>query len=83
MGVIIPGNINVGENVTISVTLPTNTTGEVHVKVGDKTYNTTVKDGIATIITDKLDKGNYEVTASYYRDNNYTTKNMTGGGGNY
>jgi hypothetical protein len=71
------GEITEGENATISVTLPSDATGNVTAKINGKTYTSQVKNGKATITIPNLSSGNYTVPVTYSGDNKYksTSKN--------
>ena len=62
--------IDKGNN-TIVVVVPNNATGNVTVKIGNNTYNATVKDGIATITLDNETPGQKEIEIIYSGDDNY------------
>ena len=68
------------ENViaTISVTLPSDVTGNLTLSIGTKKYTEKVTNGKATITVDDLPAGNYTVTLTYSGDSNYesATKNI-------
>ena len=66
----------VNDNVTITVTIPF-ATGNVTITINNKTYSVAVKDGVATIITDKLERGVYEVVVDYAGDDNYNDNTTT------
>ena len=65
--------ISVGENATISVTLPSDAAGNVTAKINGKTYTSKVKDGKATITIPDLSTGNYTVQVTYSGDYNYNS----------
>ena len=60
-----------GENVTVSVTLPEDATGNVTAVVGGKEYSAPVKDGKATLNIPGLAAGNYTIPVSYSGDDKY------------
>ena len=64
-------NINVGEDETITVTLPGDATGSVIISVAGKDYNVTVKDGKASLVIPGLKARDYVVTAKYSGDDKY------------
>ena len=68
------------ENViaTISVTLPSDATGNLTLSIGTKKYTEKVTNGKATIIVDDLPAGNYTATLTYSGDAKYesATKNI-------
>ena len=63
--------ISVGDNATISVTLPDDATGNVTATINGKTYTNQVNNGKANIIIPDLSAGNYTAHVTYYGDNNY------------
>ena len=63
--------ISVGDNATISVTLPDDATGNVTAAINGKTYTNQVDDGKANIIIPDLSAGNYTAHVTYSGDNNY------------
>ncbi len=64
-------DISVGQNATIIVKLASDATGDVEITIGNKTYNVTIKDGIATKSLTNLKAGNYTVDVIFSGDNNY------------
>lgn len=79
---IIAGNVDLGNNATITVNINNRATGNITIKVtrqqdglvlGESTYNKTfheaIEDGTATFkLTDLTQTGRYEITASYEGD---------------
>ena len=63
--------IRVGENATISVTLPSDVTGNVTASVNGKSYSSKVNNGKANIIIPDLSAGNYTIQVSYSGDDKY------------
>ena len=63
--------ITAGENATISVTLPDDTTGNVTATINGKTYTSQVNNGKADIIISDLTSGNYSVPVTYSGDDKY------------
>ncbi|MEE0025829.1 Ig-like domain repeat protein, partial [Methanobrevibacter sp.] len=63
--------ISVGENATISVTLPSDATGNVTATINGKTYTNQVNNGKTNIIIPDLSAGNYTAHVIYSGDNNY------------
>ena len=63
-----------GEDAVVTVNLPSDATGNVTVKSGDKTFNSTVSDGKATIKVSDLVPGDNPVSVTYEGDGNYTSK---------
>ena len=64
-------DIFVGETATITVTLPSDATGNVTISIGGKKYNATIIEGIATCNILDLAEGSYGILASYKGDDNY------------
>ena len=64
-------DINVGEDVVITVKLFSDATGELTVTVNGKDYTANVVNGRATVSVSDLKAGNYDVVAKYSGDNNY------------
>ena len=58
-------------NGTVMVIVPDNATGNVTVKLGDKTYNATIVNGTAIVNMDDVPSGKYNVTVSYPGDDRY------------
>ena len=69
--VISVNNIKVGENATIIVTVPNDSTGLVTISVGGKNYNATIHAGRATFNVPGLGNGTYNVVANYIGDEKY------------
>ncbi|WP_405269255.1 Ig-like domain repeat protein, partial [Methanobrevibacter sp.] len=65
-------------NGTVVVVVPSNATGNVTIKVGNNTYNGTIKDGIATIDLDNETPGTHDIEVIYSGDGNYAPANTTG-----
>ena len=68
-------NITVGENETITFTLPVYATGDVNITIGNDSYIVFIKDGVYEIAN--LSAGNYTAIVTYLGDINYNsiTKN--------
>ncbi len=71
-------NVTLNEQITtenviakISVTLPSDVTGNLTLSIGTKKYTEKVTNGKATIIVDDLPAGNYTATITYTGDNRY------------
>ena len=60
-----------GEDETITVTLPSDATGTVTITVDGKKYTADVIDGVAEFTVPGLKAGKYTVTASYSGDDKY------------
>ena len=61
----------VGDNATVSVTLPADATGNVTVTLGNETYTAEVINGTASVTIPTDTVGNYTATVSYSGDDNY------------
>ena len=74
-------NICVGDNETITVSMPKDATGTVTIEVDGKTYSVNVTDGKAVFNVPGLTAGNKTVKVKYSGDDNYeaneTTANFT------
>ena len=64
-------------NATVVVHITPGTTGNVSIKVNDKNYTGKIENGVARIIIDQLNSGNYTVDAYYSGDRNYTDASAT------
>ena len=63
---------NAKSNATVVVHITPGTTGVVEITVDNKVYSGPINNGIATIVVDQLNPGNYTVNAYYAGDRNYT-----------
>ena len=70
-------DIKVGENVTVSVNVPSDATGNVIVTVDGKDYTVAIVDGKAVKTIADLKANNYTVTVKYSGDNNYNPNQNT------
>ena len=70
-------DIKVGENVTVSVNVPSDATGNVIVTVDGKDYTVAIVDGKAVKTISDLKANNYTVTVKYDGDNNYNANQNT------
>ena len=70
-------DIKVGENVTVSVNVPSDATGNVIVTVDGKDYTVAIVDGKAVKTIADLKANNYTVTVKYDGDNNYNPNQNT------
>ena len=70
-------DIKVGENVTVSVNVPSDATGNVIVTVDGKDYTVAIVDGKAVKTIADLKANNYTVTVKYSGDNNYNANQNT------
>lgn len=66
-------SIAIDENAEIQVTLPSNATGTVKVKLNDNEYVSSLLNGSCSIILPKLQSGNYSVKITYSGDDNYVS----------
>ena len=64
-------NIKVGEELTITVNVPSDATGDVTVSVDGKEYNVAIENGKAVKTIAGLKADDYTVTVKYAGDNNY------------
>ena len=64
-------NIKVGEELTITVNVPSDATGDVTVSVDGKEYNVAIENGKAVKTIADLKANDYTVTVKYSGDNNY------------
>ena len=61
----------VGENITVTITLPSDATGQVLIDIDGIGYYANVTDGIATVEIPHLLSGSYEVNLTYTGDDKY------------
>ena len=66
-------SIAIDENAEIPVTLPSNATGTVKVKLDNSEYVSSLLNGSCIIILPKLQSGNYSVKITYSGDDNYAS----------
>ena len=66
-------SIAIDENAEIPVTLPSNATGTVKVKLDNSEYVSSLLNGSCIIILPKLQSGNYSVKITYGGDDNYAS----------
>ncbi|MBE6506259.1 MAG: hypothetical protein E7Z73_11125, partial [Methanobrevibacter millerae] len=64
-------------NATVVVHITPGTTGNVTIKVNNKNYTAKIENGVARIVIDQLNSGNYTVDAYYPGDRNYTNASTT------
>ena len=64
-------DIKVGEELTITVNVPSDATGDVTVSVDGKEYNVAIENGKAVKTISGLKADDYTVTVKYAGDNNY------------
>ena len=62
---------------TISVTLPSDATGNLTLSVGTKKYTQKINKGRASIIVDDIPAGNYTATLTYSGDDKYESASKT------
>ena len=70
-------NIKVGEELTITVNVPSDATGDVTVSVDGKEYNVAIENGKAVKTIADLKANDYIVTVKYSGDNNYNANQNT------
>ena len=70
-------NIKVGEELTITVIVPFDATGDVTVSVDGKEYNVAIENGKAVKTIADLKANDYTVTVKYSGDNNYNANQNT------
>ena len=64
-------------NATVVVHITPGTTGNVTITVNNKQYSGKIENGVARIVIDQLNSGNYTVDAYYPGDRNYTEASAT------
>ena len=64
-------DIKIGDDETITVSVPSDATGTVSIKIAGKTYTEEVSDGKAVFVISGLSKGTYNITAIYSGDDKY------------
>ena len=64
-------DISAGENLTVTVSLPSDATGTVTIVVDGKNYTEKVKDGKAVFVIPGLAPGDYDITVNYSGDDKY------------
>jgi hypothetical protein len=62
---------------TVSVTLPSDATGNLTLSIGTKKYTQKITNGKAVIIVDDIPAGNYTATLTYSGDDNYNAASKT------
>ena len=70
-------DIKVGEELTITVNVPFDATGDVTVSVDGKEYNVAIENGKAVKTIADLKANDYTVTVKYSGDNNYNANQNT------
>ena len=70
-------DIKVGENVTVTVNVPTDATGDVIIIVDGVDYTVTIENGKAVKTIADLKANDYTVTVKYSGDNNYNANQNT------
>ena len=70
-------NSSVGENVTVTVTVPQDATGQVLIDIDGVGYYVNVTDGTGTIEIPRMPSGSYNVTVTYTGDDKYLPSNNT------
>ena len=71
-------DIYVGDNETITITLPTDATGNVTITINGQNYTSPLTNGQATFTIENLTKGTYTVDVTYTGDDKYLPTNTTG-----
>ncbi|MEE1129584.1 MAG: Ig-like domain-containing protein [Methanobrevibacter sp.] len=64
-------NITYGDKAVVEVTVPSDATGNVTIKIGDKEYTVPVSGGKGVLVVPDLGAGNYTVEATYNGDDKY------------
>jgi len=64
-------DVNVGENITVTVKVPTDATGQVLIDIDGVGYYMNITDGIGTVEIPHLGEGNYNVNLTYLGDDKY------------
>ena len=67
-----PDAIDAATNATIIVRINETATGNITITVNGTKYNATIENGFATFTIDQLIAGQYDITAEYDGDGNYT-----------
>ncbi|SEK43329.1 hypothetical protein SAMN05216439_0935 [Methanobrevibacter gottschalkii] len=67
----------VGNNVTVTITIPSDLTGTINVILNNKTYVAEIHDNKAIAIIPNLAQGNYLANVIYSGDEKYLAKNTT------
>ncbi|MBQ6512857.1 Ig-like domain repeat protein [Methanobrevibacter sp.] len=70
-------DINVGENVTITVNVPKDATGQVLIDIDGVGYYANVTDGVGTIQIPRMPDGTYDVSLTYLGDDKYERSSNT------
>ena len=65
------GDVKVGENVTVTVHVPKDATGQVLIDIDGVGYYVNVTDGIGTIQIPYLENGTYDMALTYVGDDKY------------
>ena len=72
------GEVNEGENATVTVILPKDATGNVTLVMNNRPYFAKVIDGVAKIIVPYISAGTHEFIVTYYGDNKYDKATANG-----
>ena len=67
-----------GENVTVTVVVPDDGTGEVIITIDGKEYKGSVDNGVAKVVIPDLKEGTYKVVTFYTGDNKYDSMIVNG-----
>ena len=71
------GDINVGDNLTVDVVVPSDAKGNVVVEIDGKTYISPINNGIAKFNIPCLNEGNYTIKATYSGDDKYPSESAS------
>ncbi|WP_407380908.1 Ig-like domain repeat protein, partial [Methanobrevibacter sp.] len=72
------GEAKEGENVTVTVTVPGNATGNVTVIIDGQKYSAVVDNGTATVVVENLTAGDKSIIVEYSGDDNYASNYTVG-----
>ena len=71
----VPGDLKIGDNVTIVASLPKDVTGNVTLSIDGKNISVAIKDGVANLTVSNLSFGSHQFKVEYDGDNNYKANN--------
>ena len=69
--------VNSARNATVVVRIDSKATGNINITVNGQNYSGPIENGVARIIIDQLNEGNYTVIANYTGDRNFTNASAT------